>query len=67
MIVDGRTGVKLPAGVWFREEVREMTIFAEQYDFVITLLLLPNHDRFLQLEADPEEDVFDHIMARSQS
>jgi hypothetical protein len=34
---DGRASVELPAGVWFFEPVREMTIFAEQYDFAITL------------------------------
>jgi hypothetical protein len=45
MIVDGRAGVELPAGVWFPEPVREMTIFAEQYDFAVTLLLLENHYR----------------------
>jgi hypothetical protein len=38
MIIDGRAGVE--AGVWFAEPVREMTIFAEQYDFAVTLLLL---------------------------
>jgi hypothetical protein len=30
------------AGVWFPEPVSEMTIFAEQYDFAISLLSLPN-------------------------
>ncbi len=30
------------AGIWFSEPVSEMTIFSEQYDFVISLLLLPN-------------------------
>jgi hypothetical protein len=40
--VDGRVGVNLPAGVWFGEEVHEMTIFADQYDFAISLLLLSN-------------------------
>jgi hypothetical protein len=38
--VDGRLGVDQEAGVWFGEPVREMTIFAEQYDFTVTLLLL---------------------------
>jgi hypothetical protein len=40
MIVDGRAGITLPTGGWFPEAVREMTIFAEQYDFAVTLLLL---------------------------
>jgi hypothetical protein len=39
-IVDGRVGIEVAAGVWLREPVREMTVFADQYDFAITLLLL---------------------------
>jgi hypothetical protein len=42
LLVDGRAGIDLPVGTWFNEPVREMTIFAEQYDFVLSLLLLPN-------------------------
>ena len=41
-MVDGRAGIDLPAGVWLREDVREMTIFADQYDFAISLLMLSN-------------------------
>lgn len=65
MLVDGRAGVKLPAGVWFPEDVREMTVFAEQYDFAVTLLLLEDRDRFVPLEAESEEDVYDRFNARS--
>jgi hypothetical protein len=61
MIVDGRAGVELPAGVWFPEPVREMTIFAEQYDFAVTLLLLENRDGFMPLNRGPEEDVYRHF------
>jgi hypothetical protein len=53
MIVDGRAGVQLPAGVWLPEPVREMTIFAEQYDFAVTLLLLENQYRCTQLDREP--------------
>ena len=38
MTVDGRTGIELPAGVWFNEDLREMTVFADQYDFAISLV-----------------------------
>jgi hypothetical protein len=65
MLVDGRAGVDLPAGVWFPEDVREMTIFAEQYDFAVTLLLLQNRDRFVPLESEPEEDAYDRLTAQS--
>lgn len=40
--MDGRKGINLGPGVWLREQVREMTIVADQYDFAVTLLLLPN-------------------------
>ncbi len=62
-LIDGRLGVDIPAGVWFREPVREMTIFAEQYDFAVTLLLLENEARYFQ-DAEREEDVFDRINAQ---
>jgi hypothetical protein len=65
MLVDGRAGLNVPAGVWFREEAREMTIFAEQYDFAITLLLLQDQHRFIPLEEEPEKDVYDRFVADS--
>ena len=64
MMVDGRAGVDLPPGVWFPEPVREMTIFAEQYDFAVTLLLLENEYRYRQLGEEPEEDEYDRFMSR---
>ena len=36
-----------------------MTVFAEQYDFAVTLLLLENRDGYTQFDAEPEEDVYD--------
>lgn len=65
MLVDGRAGINLPAGVWFREEVREMTIFADQYEFAVTLLLLSDEVRFVPLDEEPDEDVYDRMTARS--
>jgi hypothetical protein len=61
-LADGRTGVLHGPGVWFSEEVREMTIFSEQYDFTVTLLLLQDRDRYVQLESEPEEDTYDRFM-----
>jgi hypothetical protein len=66
MLVDGRAGVALPAGVWFAEPVREMTIFAEQYDFAVTLLLLENRDGYMHLHREPEEDVYDRFTSHNQ-
>src|SRR6516164_9230823 len=66
MIVDGRAGIELSAGVWFAEPVREMTIFAEQYDFAVTLLLLENEYRYAQLDREPEEDVYDRFAPQAR-
>jgi IrrE N-terminal-like domain len=63
MLIDGRAGIALPAGVWFPEEVHEMTIFSEHYDFVISLLLLENGDRWTALDPKMEED---RLAARSR-
>jgi IrrE N-terminal-like domain len=59
-LVDGRAGIDLPAGVWMREDVREMTIFADQYDFAISLLMLSNDAPAWQDE-EPVEDVYDRF------
>lgn len=40
MVLDNRTGVLHPPGVWFQEEAKEMAIFSEQYEMTISLLLL---------------------------
>jgi hypothetical protein len=53
MIVHGRSGVELAAGIWFAEPVREMTILAEQYDFAVTLLLLENRHANRKFDAKP--------------
>src|SRR3954447_5106835 len=44
-----RAGVLPGPGVWFGEEAREMTIFAEQYDFIVPLLLLEDRERYIPL------------------
>ena len=43
---------------------REMTIYSEQYDFTISLLLLEDRDRYFQLEPDPEEDTYDRFTSQ---
>lgn len=63
-LIDGRAGILHPPGVWFREDVREMTIFSEQYNFTISLLLLEDRDRYFQLESDPEEDTYDRFTSQ---
>lgn len=64
LIVDNRNGEMFPAGVWFpHEEVREMTIFSEQYRFSVSLLLLSNDPTYHASE-DSELDTHE-FMARS--
>lgn len=54
-----RRGVKLPPNVWFNEDSREMVVRSEQYDFTISLVLLPNHGPSRWDEEGPdEEDTF---------
>jgi hypothetical protein len=64
-LIDGKVGVDMPAGTWLREEVREMTVFAEQYDFVVTLLLLSNDVRYEQWDAGSEQDTFKRLISRA--
>ena len=63
--IDGRQGVELPAAVWFAEPVKEITVFADQYDFAITLLLLGDQmmPRWQQGAAE-ELDTFDRFMGK---
>lgn len=60
LLIDGRTGINHGPGVWLRDPVREMTIFAEKYDFVVTLLMLPNETRHF-IDAEEVEDTFDRF------
>lgn len=66
LLIDGRATLDHRAGVWFPEPVREMTVFAEQYDFAISLLLLDDARPFVPFGAGDEPDVFDR-MARQPS
>ena len=55
---DERTGIELPARVWFKEEpadmsLREMRVVSDQYELVITLLILPDREPW---EKDDEEE-----------
>ncbi|HQT84995.1 ImmA/IrrE family metallo-endopeptidase [Acidiphilium rubrum] len=62
LLVDGRASIDHDAGVWFREPVREMTVFAEHYDFAISLLFLEDAVAFGEFDADPEFDAYDKMM-----
>lgn len=60
MLIDGRFGIDHGPSVWLRDPVREMTIFPEKYDFVVSLLMLPNETRPF-FDAEPVEDTFDRL------
>lgn len=47
-------------GVWIDEPVRELAAASEQFDFVISLLLLGSQPRF-SIDEDEEEDVFTRL------
>jgi hypothetical protein len=64
-LVDGKTGINMAPGTWLREEVREMTVFADQYDFAVTLLLLSNDVQYQQFDAEPGQDTYDRFASRS--
>jgi Zn-dependent peptidase ImmA (M78 family) len=62
LLVDGRASVDHPRGVWLREPAHEMTIFAEQYDFALSLLLLDDAPPAYFAEAEPERDTYDKFV-----
>jgi hypothetical protein len=62
LLVDGRAFIDHGAGIWFRESVREMTIFAEQHDFALSLLILDDSARFVSFEAELELDTYDRMV-----
>jgi Zn-dependent peptidase ImmA (M78 family) len=61
-LLAGRASIDHDRGVWFGEPVREITVFAERYDFAISLLLLEDSRPFSSFEAEPEPDTYDRMM-----
>lgn len=60
LVLDPRAGLDHPAGVWLREPVREMTVFSEQYDFCLFLLLLEDEVHSFRWERpDDQADTYD--------
>jgi hypothetical protein len=58
MTFDNRSGVTLPPDVWFPEQVKEMTVFSEQYDMVLSLLLLGDAEpRWRSADEEGEDPV----------
>lgn len=57
LLKDNRASVTHPAGVWFPEEVLEMTIMADRYDFSISLLQLNDRPNYILLEEEFETEL----------
>ncbi|ESQ83010.1 ImmA/IrrE family metallo-endopeptidase [Asticcacaulis benevestitus] len=62
LLVDGAGALDHNAGVWFREPVREMTVFAELHDFSLSLLLLDDARPSISFDAADESDLLDKMM-----
>jgi Zn-dependent peptidase ImmA (M78 family) len=65
LLVDGNIGANMAPGTWLREEVREMTVFAEQYNFAITLLLLSSDVAYDHFDPENELDIYEKFAGRS--
>jgi IrrE N-terminal-like domain len=61
-LVDGRATINHIGGIWFSEPVCEMTVFAEQYDFAISLLLLDDAARFSKFNEEEETDTYEKLV-----
>jgi len=66
LLVDGKAAVEHGPGVWLWEPVREMTIFTEQYDFAISLLLLDDAEWFEPLESGDDQDAYEKMAKAAQ-
>ena len=68
MALDNRLGLQHAAGVWLDEPAYEMTVFSEQYDFVLSLLLLEDQRprAFGHRDEDEEPDTFDRMVANTR-
>jgi len=62
LLVDGRASFDHGKGIWFREPVRKMTIFAEQYDVSVSLLVLEDSATIVSFESESESDTYDNMV-----
>ena len=62
LLIDGRATIEHPRGVWLREPVRETTVFAEHYDFSLSLLQLDDNRLVFHEDAEPESDTYDRFV-----
>jgi IrrE N-terminal-like domain len=63
LLTDGRGSLEHDRGVWLREPTREMTIFAEHYDFSLSLLMLEDNAPVYYSEDEAEPDTYDRFVS----
>jgi hypothetical protein len=66
LLVDGRASIEHARGIWLREPVCEMTVFAEQYDFAISLLVLEDSVPSFSYDTEPKQDTYDRMTLMSR-
>ncbi|WP_413874660.1 ImmA/IrrE family metallo-endopeptidase [Albidovulum sp.] len=66
LLVDGRGSIEHGPDTWLRDPVRETTIFAEQYDFSLSLLQLDDAQFFFHEEGESEPDMYDRFVPAAQ-
>jgi IrrE N-terminal-like domain len=66
LLLDGRGTIDHGEGIWFREPVREMTLFAEQHDFALSLLMLGDSAPLISYEDETELDTYDKMMPKQR-
>ncbi len=61
LLVEGRGMIDHAKNVWFSEPARELALFAEHYDFTVSLLLLDDHASFISPNLE-EPDTYDKFV-----
>lgn len=62
LLIGGQGSIDHQSGVWLREPTHEITVFAEYYDFSLSLLLLDDVRSAFFEEAEPEPDLYDKFV-----
>jgi hypothetical protein len=62
LLIDGRGSAEHARGVWLNEPVHETTLFAEQYDFSLSLLLLDDTRAVFNDDEQAQPDTYDRFV-----
>ena len=64
-VAGNRGAADLDAGVWFNEPCQEVVLFADQYDFTISLVHLGSHSGRFEMSDESDEDTSDRMISRT--